>query len=65
MSEWIEWKGGADGPPEIDGLRCDLKFRCGDIHEYENSYDYWSNWNWQDGSEDYDDIIAYRLTNGE
>lgn len=59
--EWIEWKGGKSGPPEINGLRCDLKFRCGDVHEHDNSYDYWSNWDWEEGCEEYDDIVAYRI----
>lgn len=62
MSEWIEWKGGNSGPPYIEGLRCDMMCRDGTIFGYENSQDWWSDWNWESGSESREDIVAYRLS---
>lgn len=62
MSEWIEWKGGSSGPPEIEGLRCDIKLRSGEIEINENSYDWWGYWNWASPSQGTEDIVAYRLS---
>lgn len=56
-NEWIEWNGGSR--PIINGLRCDLKFRNGDVYEYENSDD----WPWTHTGNG-EDIVAYRKAYG-
>jgi hypothetical protein len=61
MADWIDWPGGTSGPPEIPGLRCDLRRRNGEVDDEENSYDWWSDWNWPEGSQGAHDIVAYRV----
>ena len=54
---WVEWREG-NSPPEIAGLRCDIKFRNGEVFEDENSYDWWENWTWD--CDENSQIVGYR-----
>ena len=60
LTEWVPWEGGTE-PPLIDGLRCDMLRRNGDIDLCENYQDWLDEWCWGQGRPDADDdIVAYR-----
>ena len=59
---WIEWDGDPNGPPEIRGLRCDVRYRDGTFEPDINAYDLWPNWGWQDRDLAGNDIVAYRMS---
>lgn len=54
FGEWVNWHGGKR--PNIEGLRCDIKFRNGEIFENENSDD----WDWTHVNSPYD-IVSYSI----
>ena len=58
MSDWIEWKGGAN-PPVKKSIVVDLEFRDGSTQHQRLAGDYY----WEHDN-DPEDIIAYRVEEG-
>jgi hypothetical protein len=58
VGSWIKHDG--KSVPEIDGLRCDMKLRSGEIMGDENSQDWWDSWLWSNRHKDQWDVIEYR-----
>ena len=56
FGEWVKWCGGKR--PNIEGLRCDIKFRNGVTLENENSDDW--DWDWEHKNHPHD-IVYYRV----